>query len=436
MRTAILIALVVETACGSKEQGARLDARSEDVASAADSAHDVDPDTLKDDTSDSQAPDSEPEDSVPDDDTIIGDTIEAEDAGDEIVGIPTIAERCFPGIDPSDLSGPDYDQLAPIIGSHCLGTNQQDIHGIQEVVFFGDSVTVGTPDLAHLLSIDNQHLYRNLLAEWLADRFHLSRGDDLTWGFWKTYDYVTGKGGVKVAGDFRDCAKWGARTDDLLEGGGQLADCFPDGGTADTTLVVFTMGGNDIAAITQEGAEATPEEVAAGYPAERALAASTVQYLDDAVAYLKDPAHFPGGAYVVFANPYEFTDATGRTDSCSPQNKLDIPGIGEIDLSDYDIPVASLAGYGAWADPAQQREIVISVLEGYMRVATQHGVDMVFMLEHFCGHGYVASGEHADPSNACYQGPDAELWFDETCIHPSVAGHRAIAEMFEAVISE
>ena len=41
--------------------------------------------------------------------------------------------------------GPDYDQFEPIVGSHCLGTNHQNIEDVERVVFIGDSVTVGTP---------------------------------------------------------------------------------------------------------------------------------------------------------------------------------------------------------------------------------------------------------------------------------------------------
>ena len=59
------------------------------------------------------------------------------------------------------------------------------------------------------------------------------------------------------------------------------------------------------------------------------------------------------------------------------------------------------------------------------------GSDMLFLLESFCGHGY----NRADPSARCHN-PTGELWFDLTCIHPNPAGHTAIAEMFEAVVSE
>jgi hypothetical protein len=63
-------------------------------------------------------------------------------------------------------------------------------------------------------------------------------------------------------------------------------------------------------------------------------------------------------------------------------------------------------------------------------------VDLTFLTETFCGHGYVATGPKADTENRCYRGPEAELYFDETCTHPSDAGHAALYELFRAVIEE
>ncbi len=54
------------------------------------------------------------------------------------------------------------------------------------------------------------------------------------------------------------------------------------------------------------------------------------------------------------------------------------------------------------------------------------------MLESFCGHGFYAG----DPTNECYRGPDAEVWFDATCIHPNPAGHAAISDMVLDVVGE
>jgi hypothetical protein len=71
-----------------------------------------------------------------------------------------------------------------------------------------------------------------------------------------------------------------------------------------------------------------------------------------------------------------------------------------------------------------------------MNIAVKYKADMIWTLEKFCGHGYVATGSDADTQNACYLGPDAELWFDETCVHPSETGHDALFNMFKAVVVE
>jgi hypothetical protein len=57
---------------------------------------------------------------------------------------------------------------------------------------------------------------------------------------------------------------------------------------------------------------------------------------------------------------------------------------------------------------------------------------VIFMLEHFCGHGF----HNEDPTTRCYRGPGTGRWFDLTCIHPNPTGHARIAEMFLAVIDE
>jgi len=347
-----------------------------------------------------------------------------------------IGPLCFPAVYEEGAKGPQYDQFEPAIGTHCYGTNHQQIVGVKEVVFLGDSVTVGTPNVAHMLAYENSHFYRNLLADWLAIKFGLVTGNLWDWGIWKTYDYFSGKGGSMQEGDFRHCAKWGARTDDLLHGGSQVQECFPSGGHDEPTLLILSVGGNDIANVTELGAEASAEEVAAGYPAAWALAESTVAYLEEAMLYFKDPANFPAGAYVIYGNGFEFTDGTGETSSCSPQFKLDIPLIGEVDLSELAIPVALIAGYGEWEQPEVQADIVIWMLEQYMRIAVDHQVDMIWTLEAFCGHGYKAAGANADPEIQCYLGPDAELYYDETCVHPSEAGHYALFEMYKAVVVE
>lgn len=352
-------------------------------------------------------------------DSAAGDTLVVEtNAPDAVVDAAevSIAELCFSKISKSaGGKGPVYDKFSPTIGSHCFGTNHQAISGVEKVVFLGDSVTVGTPNVKHSIAADNAHFYRNKLAESLATKFSLNKGSLFDWGLWKSYDYLNGVGGKLESGDFKNCAKWGARTDDFLGGGAQLAKCFPTGKSDKKTLFVFTMGGNDISAITKMGADAAAAEVDAGYPTVWAAAKKMVKDLDDAIAWIQDPARFPAGSYVVMGNPFEFTDATGDVSSC---------------------PAAGLAGFKDWKKPEVQVAIVVHILEAYMDLAVKRKVDLVWMLEHFCGHGYVATRAASPPEGACWLGPSAPLWFDETCIHPNDDGHDAIYRFMRAAIEE
>jgi lysophospholipase L1-like esterase len=287
------------------------------------------------------------------------------------------------------------------VGSHCLGTNHQDITGIERVVFLGDSMTVGTPP-----TLPGDY-YRSKLADMLAAEFGLQYGVGLEGELsWKASNRFTGQAFVIESGDFASCATWGGRNDDLLDGGNQIAQCFADGDFDARTLVVFTSGGNDIAAITQDAIDgATMKEL-------EAEGQSMVDYLEEAITWLQTPDRFPNGVFVVFANPYEFTDGTGEVQAC------DVSG-----LAGFDQPVPA---------PDELADLVVWIEEEYGRIAAASGTDMIFLLEEFCGHGFNAD----DPTAPCYRGPGAEVWFDLTCIHPNPAGHQHIADMFMAVIAE
>ncbi len=491
---------------------AQLDAGPQGDAEAVepDAAQGVDADTVDAGADDADPEDADPGDAGPADasaddagaddvnidegmDAEAPDAPEALDADEvevgEEVGPPTIGELCFSEILSEGEDGPEYDQFGVQPGSHCQGTNHQDIVGVERVVFFGDSVTQGTPNDLHPLCIENEHFYRNRLADWLVGQFGLDIGDLFQWGQWRTYSCLyNGEPGRVHAGDFSNCSKWGGRTDDLLgdancaghpdeetrarccsaccAGGAcddrgrcvraanapvddalcgasdrQIFQCLPQGGLDQPTLFIFTLGGNDIAAITKDGAEITSEtpegraEIDAGYPTIWALAERTVAYLEQAVAFLKDPARFPAGSFVVFANPFEFTDGTGDVGACSPDS-INIPGIGPLDVSALGLNLAEIAGFGQWERPEVQRDIVLWITEQFMRIAVDYQADMIWMLEHFCGHGYVATGLDADTENRCYRESDPTLWFDITCTHPNPTGHRAIFEMFRDTIRE
>ncbi len=310
---------------------------------------------------------------------------------------PQTASECFANafVEPAEL-GPDYDQFDPVVGTHCFGTDHQDIENVERVVFVGDSVTVGTPPQAA------PQFYRSILADRMAVRFGLEPPSPL----WKEVNLIAGQALMAESGDFASCAEWGARTDDLMRDDSQIVRCIPEDQRHKTHLIVMTMGGNDINSITQDAIEGVADEQIWEDVRE------FVQLMDDAIGWLKDPVNIPGGAHVVFGNMYEFTDGTGEVGAC---------------------PVAGLVGFGAGINNVDAlAEKVIWANEQFTRIAVDHGADVAFMLESFCGHGY----NHMNEDAPCYRGPDAELWFDLTCIHPNPAGHLAIADLFNAIIVE
>jgi lysophospholipase L1-like esterase len=279
---------------------------------------------------------------------------------------PTTARACFADL-AGPVPGPDYEPFAPVLARGCAGTHHQTITGVERVVFLGDSITAGTPPTP------TEQYYANVLAERLKTKFGAN---------------------LEVA----SCAAYGARFDDLLAGKGELASCFPGATEDKRTLVVMTMGGNDVAA----WAKAKLDTATATAEADKA-----VGMLRAAVDWLKDPVRFPKGSFVVFGNVYEYTDTSGDLSSC---------------------PAASIAGLsGTWPDGAPA---VVHFQEQMMKVAVETKTDLVFLLENFCGHGFKAD----DPSLQCYRGPGTPEWFDFTCYHPNPEGHAEIAKLFGMVI--
>ncbi len=272
------------------------------------------------------------------------------------------AASCF-----ADLAGPvaapNYDQFAPTIAKSCSSTAHQKIERVEKVVFLGDSVTAGTPPTP------TGEYYREQLTRALVNRF----------------------GSIETV----SCAAWGATVGDLRKPGGQIATCFPSGVEAKRTLVVMTIGGNDVKGWTEDPSNAVAHAAAAGAEFRRA------------VEWLTSKEHFPKGSYVTFANVYEFTDASGDLSSCPAGNLIGLGG-----------SLLTIA-------PA-----VVRLEEEMMKTAVETKTDMIFLLEHFCGHGY----RREDPSLQCYRGPGVELWFDFTCIHPTPTGHAEIARLFTAAV--
>ena len=288
----------------------------------------------------------------------------------------------------------DYDQFSPTINSTCAGTNHQNITGVERVVFVGDSVTVGTPPTGA------NDFYRAKLADSLAQKFGLQAPD----GLWKSANPLTGEALVMESGAFASCAKWGARADDLMQDSDQIVRCIPVAQRSKRTLVVMTVGGNDVAAIAKAGGEGAPLATT------RAMAEDTVRLMRETIEWLQTPGQFPNGVYVVFTTMHEYTDATGDTASC----------------------LIGSQAYQPWANPQDLRDLIIWMNEQYVSLAVEKHVDLVFMLENFCGHGF----HNTDPAAPCYRGPNTARWLDDTCIHPNPTGHGELAALFERVIAE
>ena len=251
---------------------------------------------------------------------VSGDTSGGDTTGGDTGGSVNCLLEGF--VDPDAAIQLDYAQFNPVIGTHCKGTNHQDIIDIERVVFLGDSVTVGTPP-----TLANDY-YRAQLADALADRFGLVPPN----GLWDQSNPIDGVALIKDSGDFSSCAKWGARTDDFLPPGPQIDDCFPPDLMDKRTLVITTMGGNDIAAIAKDGANGKP------YDQVMADAEAAVQKMRDAVHwFVDDPNKFPNGVFVLFANVYEFTDGTADLMSCPAA------GLGGFDEVE-DFPAAFEVG--------------------------------------------------------------------------------------------
>lgn len=347
---------------------------------------DVDEDTDSDEDTDEETTD----DTASPDDT--GDTEEEEG--------PLTALECFAGQLPADgVPLVDYDQFTPVMGSHCKGTDHQDIAGIERVVFAGDSITVGTPPTP------DADWYRNVMADSLASQYGL---ESPSW-LWSGVDPFSGVSWETFSGDFANCSKWGARTDDISRAPHeQLQTCMPESEREKTTLVVMTVGGNDLFTWAQDLRDGmTEEEVWAAAEAAVADMESSIHWLVD------DPSLFPNGVYVVFANTFDFSDVDAAQDLST------CPGADLIGM-DTGLVDPTFMAAAAW------------MMEEYMRIAVETGTDMVFMGEHTCGHGHMRD----EATGRCYRGPSADLWFDVTCMHPSSEGHAGIADLFLETIAE
>jgi lysophospholipase L1-like esterase len=225
---------------------------------------------------------------------------------------------------------------------------------------------------------------------------------------WRSVDLINGTTLETFSGDFADCAQYGARTDDLLDGPHyQVETCMPETDRNLVTLVIMTIGGNDIYSLLEDVNDGVDEATL------RQTFATAIELLRNAVAWVKTPGRFPNGVFMVIGNIYDFSDDDGAEDMAQ------CTGAQLIGLSP---PLR---------DPIFQ-DIIFQANQEILSIVVDNQIDMIFLGENFCGHGF-----NTDPGSRCYRGPHAVSWLDAiTCEHPNTAGTAALASMFEAVIEE
>ena len=302
-------------------------------------------------------------------------------------------EECFPHL--IEHFDGIYDVLPTTeLAPECSGTKSQHFEDIEHVVFLGDSVTVGT------YPTESNGFYRTLLTQKLSEYYSLEFPEN----DWFEVDYDTGRTKIQRSGGFSSCAKLGSKTRDLVGGNQQLETCFTDDLRDKKILIVMTLGGNDLADVAQGIVSGWSEEELWDKGRE------TVRDMEKGFLWLREEGRFSTPVTVVFGNVYEFTDATGDTTAC---------------------PLAGLAGLDIDIDDPILEDITIFVSNEYYNISQKYEADMMFLLENFCGHGF----HYDNPESRCYLGPDADLWFDNTCLHPNPIGHEVISDLFFQIIS-
>ena len=194
-----------------------------------------------------------------------------------------LSTDCFAPIQkPGSLVAWQYDSAGVVVGTHCHGTDHQDIDSAERIVFLGDSIMNGT------LPTPADKFVRSLLTTQLQQRFSTN--------------------------DVADCSVNGERNDHLAE---QRGKCFSAENMGKKTLTLIIMGGNDIADIAGDKPS---------IPDSLVRVDQDVLELRDTIEWLKDPQNFPNGNNVVFANVYEYTDTSADLSSCVLANLVGLSG--------------------------------------------------------------------------------------------------------------
>lgn len=286
----------------------------------------------------------------------------------------------------------DYAVFDPVIGRHCRGTDHQAIVDVEQVVFVGDALATGSAQEQIHLAESMRVQTAIALAEHYGSRPPAPE--------WYGLDPLTGRPALRRSGDFIACADPLAEVSDLLDGPRILADCLLPEERERRTLFIVTVGIKDVKRLTgmlAEGAEDGQILSAAG---------QSVDALERALRWMKDPARFPAGSFVVFSNVPDWTDGRGDTAACR--------------------------GWPALPNDRQRffGRMLAHINGQYMRIAVEQDADLVFMQEQFCGHGI----HFRQPDPLCLGMP--ERWIQRDCRFLNPEGDAALARLFWAVITD
>ncbi|MFK7929131.1 MAG: SGNH/GDSL hydrolase family protein [Myxococcota bacterium] len=246
----------------------------------------------------------------------------------------------------------------------------------KRIIYLGDSISAGVGASSGKLS------YPELLVE----------NDESEWAGWGEQDLESVYGDLEVI----DVAVSGART------GGLISDQLPavseavGASASGETIVVMTIGGNDMQAALLPMLRA--EDKDAAY--EEQLR-PVIDNFETIIDYFQDPARFPDGAFIYMTNVYEPTDNAGQVQQCF-----------------FGIDIGPALPYLQKAN-AEFRELAVA-----------KGTASVDLYGHFQGHGHNS----ADAGIESHDEADPSLWLANDCIHPNDRGHHEVRRLFLTAI--
>jgi lysophospholipase L1-like esterase len=233
------------------------------------------------------------------------------------------------------------------------------------VVFLGDSITAGAG------ASTQSRTYPSLLEANDASAWPEGDGHDLA----TLYPDLT---------DVIDVSVGGATTSSMLRDQLPALEAQLDFPAEGETLIVFTIGGNDMQSALVPGANV------------RSIINTARDNVEAMVDWFQD-GRFPDGVRIFATNGYEPSDGVGQVATC-------FFGISYADKMD------DLIGYN----------------DDLRSMAQDKGFAAVDMFGHFQGHGFYADNADLDVHDA----GDPTVWFDDDCIHPNDRGHHEIRELF------